>query len=129
MAASFAETARSDYVSLTTFTKDGRPKPTAVWIAPSTADDGTFWVISQKSAWKVKRIRNTPRVTIAKCDVRGNVKGDAVEARARLLDPSQTKAVYDAINRRYGVIGRAFSLFSRLRGGITSNIGIELSAA
>ncbi|MFT4200257.1 PPOX class F420-dependent oxidoreductase [Gordonia sp. (in: high G+C Gram-positive bacteria)] len=128
MADSFTDIARSDYISLTTFTKDGRPKPTPVWVVPAPTGDGRFWVISESSAWKVKRIRNTPRVTIAKCDFRGNVKGEAVEARARLLDPSQTKDLYAAINKRYGLLGRGFGLFSRLRGGVKSNIGIELSA-
>ena len=31
---------KSQYVSLTTFTKDGRPKPTAIWIA---ADGDRAW--------------------------------------------------------------------------------------
>ncbi|GAB08429.1 hypothetical protein GOARA_011_00450 [Gordonia araii NBRC 100433] len=129
MSPTFDDVARSQYVSLTTFTKDGRPKPTAVWIAPSPADDGAAWVISESSAWKVKRIRNTPRVTIAACDVRGKVKGEPVEAVARLLDPAQNNDVYGAINRRYGLIGRGFTFFSKLRGGAKNNIGIELRAA
>ena len=33
MATTFDEVSRAQYVSLTTFTKDGRPKPTAIWIA------------------------------------------------------------------------------------------------
>ena len=75
----FADVAKSEYVLLTTFTKDGRPKPTAVW-APPGGD--RLLIITQETSWKVKRIRNTPRVTIAACDVRGNPKGEAVEAVA-----------------------------------------------
>ena len=30
----FADVAKSEYILLTTFTKDGRPKPTAIWAAP-----------------------------------------------------------------------------------------------
>ncbi len=68
MAPTFADVAKSKYVLLTTFTKDGRPKPTAIWAAP---DGDRLLVITEEDAWKVKRIRNTPRVTLAMCDMRG----------------------------------------------------------
>jgi PPOX class probable F420-dependent enzyme len=121
----FAEVAKSEYILLTTFTKDGRPKPTAVWAAP--AGDGLV-VITQEQSWKVKRIRNTPRVTVAVCDRRGNPKGDAVEATASILDKSANGATYDAIGKRYGLLGRTFNVFSKLRGGMTKNVTIELRA-
>ena len=35
MPATFADVAKSEYILLTTFTKDGRPKPTAIWAAPA----------------------------------------------------------------------------------------------
>src|SRR6202012_2903079 len=95
----FADVAKSEYILLTTFTKDGRPKPTAIWAAP----DGDHLVaITQEKSWKVKRIRNTGRVTIATCDRGGNPKGDAVEAIASILDKSANGATYDAIGKRYG---------------------------
>jgi PPOX class probable F420-dependent enzyme len=122
----FTDVAKSDYILLTTFTKDGRPKPTAIWAAP---DGDRLVVITQEKSWKVKRIRNTPRVTVGACDVRGNPKGEAVEATATVLDKSHNGAVYDAIGKRYGLLGRTFNLFSKLRGGMKNNIGIELKAA
>jgi PPOX class probable F420-dependent enzyme len=121
----FADIAKSEYILLTTFTKDGRPKPTAIWAAP---DGDRLVVITQEKSWKVKRIRNTPRVTVGACDVRGNPKGEAVEATATVLDKSHNGAVYDAIGKRYGLLGRTFNLFSKLRGGMKNNIGIELKA-
>ena len=125
MPVTFADVAKSDYILLTTFTKDGTPKPTAIWAAPQ--GDGLV-AISQEKSWKVKRIRNTPRVTIAKCDRSGNPKGDAVEAVASILDKSANGATYDAIGRRYGLIGKTFNLVSKLRGGMKSNVSIELKA-
>lgn len=125
MSATFADVAQSKYISLTTFTKDGRAKPTAIWAAPA---GGKLLVITEESAWKVKRIRNTPRVTIAPCDMRGNVRGDAVEATARILDKSRNGEIYDAIGRRYGIVGKVFNIFSKLRGGMTKNVGLEISA-
>jgi len=121
----FADIAKSEYLLLTTFTKDGRPKPTAIWAAPR--GDGLV-VITQESSWKVKRIRNTPRVTIAECDRVGKPKGEAVEAVATILEKSANGATYDAIGRRYGLIGKGFSFFSKLKGGMKSNVSIELKA-
>lgn len=123
MTPTFADVAKAQYVQLTTFTKDGRPKPTPVWAAP---DGDRLLVISEEKSWKVKRIRNTSRVTLAVCDIRGRPKSEAIEATATVLDKSHTGAVYDAIGRQYGVIGRVFNLFSKLRGGMQNNVGLEL---
>ena len=123
MPVTFADVAKSEYILLTTFTKDGRGKPTAIWAAPR--GDGLV-VITQESSWKVKRIRNTPRVTIAECDRVGNPKGEAVDAVATILDKSANGSTYDAIGKRYGLIGKGFSFFSKLKGGMKSNVSIEL---
>jgi uncharacterized protein len=122
----FADVSQARYLLLTTFTKDGRPKPTPIWAAP---DGDRLLVITEEKSWKVKRIRHTPRVTIAACDMRGNRRSDAVEATATILDKSETDNVYRAIGRRYGVVGKVFNLFSKLRGGRERNVGVELTAA
>jgi len=121
----FADVAKSDYILLTTFTKDGRAKPTAIWAPP---DGDRLVVITEEKSWKVKRIRNTPRVTVAACDMRGNRKSEAVEATATILDKSANGATYDAIAKRYGLIGKTFRFFSKLRGGMEKNVTIELKA-
>ena len=126
MAVTFDEVSKAQYVLLTTFTKDGRPKPTPIWIA---RDGERALVITEKNAWKVKRIRNNPRVTLAVCDMRGNVKGETIEARATVLDESETETVYQAINQRYGIVGRVFNFFSKLRGGAKRTIGLEIRPA
>jgi uncharacterized protein len=121
--ATFADVAKSEYLLLTTFTKDGRPKPTPIWAAPN---ENGLVVITQEKSWKVKRIRNTPRVTVAPCDMRGTPKGEAVDAVATILDKSVNGATYAAIGKRYGLIGKAFNVFSKLRGGMKNNVTIEL---
>jgi PPOX class probable F420-dependent enzyme len=125
MAVTFSDVAGSEYILLTTFTKDGRPKPTAIW---AVVDGDRLVGITQEQSWKVKRIRNTPRVTIAPCDRRGKPKGEAVEATASILDKSANGATYDAIGKRYGLVGKTFNLFSKLRGGMTKNVTVELKA-
>jgi hypothetical protein len=122
----FAELAKSQYILLTTFTKDGKPKPVPIWAA---ADGDRLLVITVGDSWKVKRIRNTPRVTLATCTVRGRPTSEAVEGTAAILDKSQTGTVYDAIGSRYGIVGKVFNFFSKWRGGMEKNVGLELRVA
>jgi uncharacterized protein len=122
----FADLAKSQYILLTTFTKDGKPKPVPIWAA---ADGDRLLVITVGDSWKVKRIRNTPRITLATCTVRGRPTSEAVEGTAAILDKSQTGAVYDAIGARYGVVGKVFNFFSKRRGGMEKNVGLELRVA
>jgi hypothetical protein len=126
MPPSFQDVAKAQYVLLTTFTKDGRPKPTPIWAAN---DGDRLLMITQGKSWKVKRIRNTPRVTLAICDMGGHPKSEAIEATATILDASQTGLVYDAIGREYGIVGKVFNVFSKLRGGMKNNVGLEVRPA
>jgi uncharacterized protein len=126
VAPTFDEVSNAKYLLLTTFTKDGRAKSTPIWAAP---DGDRLLVITEEGSWKVKRIRNTPRVTLAVCDLRGNPKSEAIDATATILDKSQTGLVYDAIGKRYGLLGRVFNLFSKyVRNGMQNNVGLELKA-
>lgn len=88
------------YVSLTTFRKDGTPVATPVW---AVADGGELYVWTRSDSWKVKRIRNDGRVTVAPCDVRGRVEegAPAVEGRARLLDEEGLRRVRRLMSRKY----------------------------
>ncbi|MBV9090363.1 MAG: PPOX class F420-dependent oxidoreductase [Mycobacteriaceae bacterium] len=126
MTTTFADVANARYLLLTTFTKDGRPKSTPIWAA---SDGERLLVITEEKSWKVKRIRHTPRVRIAACDMRGNPKSDAVEATASILAKSETDTVYRAIGRRYGIVGKVFNVVSKLRGGRERNVGLELKPA
>jgi PPOX class probable F420-dependent enzyme len=126
VAHTFAEISGSEYILLTTFTKDGREKPTAVWAAPA---GDRLLVITQEKSWKVKRIRNTGRVTIAKCDRAGKPQSEPVDAVAKILDKSANGATYDALGNRYGLLGKTFNVFSKLRGGMKNNVTIEIAAA
>jgi len=92
-------------------------------------DGDRLLVITQEKSWKVKRIRNTPRVTLAACDRRGNPRSEAVEAVASVLDKSANAVTYAGIGRRYGLLGKAFGVFSKLRGGMKNNVTLEIRPA
>ncbi|MFF3998654.1 PPOX class F420-dependent oxidoreductase [Streptomyces cyaneofuscatus] len=92
--------ARSEYVSLTTFRKDGTPVATPVWAA---AEGEALYVWTRSDSWKVKRLRNNTDVVVTVCDVRGRIADDApkAEGTARLLDADETRAVRKLLARKY----------------------------
>ncbi|MQA32453.1 PPOX class F420-dependent oxidoreductase [Modestobacter roseus] len=89
----------SRYVSLTTFRRSGEPVSTPVWAAPA-GEALVVW--TNAGSGKVKRLRDTARVTVAPCDVRGRVEGPAVAATAELLDLAKWPSAARALGRRYG---------------------------
>jgi len=127
VASNFSDVIASKYMLLTTFTKDGRPKPTPIWGVP---DGDRLLVITDDESWKVKRICNTPRVTIAKSAALGKPKSEQVEAIARVLPKSETYRVYKAVLRRYWYHAWWFYAHTIVRGGIDKvHIGIEITPA
>ncbi|WP_309631425.1 PPOX class F420-dependent oxidoreductase [Nocardioides zeae] len=112
------------YVVLTTFTKDGRPKPTPVWIVPF---EGAAAVWTVRDSWKVKRVRASGRVQVQGSDVRGKrTHGATYAGVGRLLDDEASARVARAVVRKYGVVGRLTVLGSRLRRGGAGTVGILL---
>ncbi|MEU1485334.1 PPOX class F420-dependent oxidoreductase [Streptomyces sp. NPDC005752] len=92
--------ARSEYVSLTTYRKDGTPVATPVWAA---ADGTALYVWTRSDSWKVKRLRKDSRVLVTVCDARGRVAEGApsAEGTARLLDGDAMQAVRRTLARKY----------------------------
>ncbi len=98
---------------LVTFRRSGVPVATPVWAAEG---DGRFYVRSERTAGKIKRLRNDPRVLIAPCTVRGKPLGAPLEAAATVLAPEREPIAEQALVRRYG-LGRALFewTFDRMR--------------
>jgi PPOX class probable F420-dependent enzyme len=106
-----ADLPRSTYVSLTTFRRTGQPVPTPVWAAPD-GEDLVVW--TRADSGKVKRLRHTARVTVAPCDMRGRVRGPAVEATAGFVDHADWPQALAALRRTYGFRFQAGYVASRL---------------
>ena len=90
----------STYVSLTTFRRTGVPVSTPVWAAP---DGETLVVWTRADSGKVKRLRHTPRVTVAPCDVRGRTTGPAVDGLAEFVPGTGRDQAIAALRRSYGL--------------------------
>lgn len=107
-----AQFANQKYLSLATYKKDGTAVPTPLWFAQ---EGRVFYVYTLANAWKVKRIRNNPRARIAPCDVRGKIKGEWVDAEARILDQSESEKVHRLLDQKYGWQKMIGNIISKLR--------------
>jgi PPOX class probable F420-dependent enzyme len=88
---------------LVTFRRDGIPVPTPVWAAEA---GGHLYVRTERTAGKVKRLRNDPRLLVAPCTVRGRPLGAPLEATAKMLASEDEALAERVLAARYG-LGRA----------------------
>lgn len=113
------------YVNLETFKKDGTGVKTPVWAAPL---DGRLVVFTDGTSYKVKRLRRDPRIRVAACDVRGNLKGDWHDGTGRILEDAGEKArAMAALRRKYGWQIRVLDVFSWIGRRIGRRAFLELS--
>jgi PPOX class probable F420-dependent enzyme len=105
--------ANQKYLNLETFKKDGTGVATPLWFAEK---DGTIYVYTLADAWKVKRVRNNPRVRIAPCDIRGKLKGDWAEAQARIVKSNdEEQLAHQLLDKKYGWQKKIGNLLSGFR--------------
>jgi hypothetical protein len=111
-----ADLARQRYVSLATFRKNGAEIRTPIWFVVL---DDALWMMTGGDTGKVKRVRHTPRVRVAPCDVRGIVSGPWREGAARIVDDAAAIAeAHDALRAKYGLQAALLDFFARLSGRI-----------
>lgn len=96
---SVLDLAGCEYVLLTTYTQDGRAKPSPVWVA---GDGDALVVTTTAQTWKVRRARREPRVTLAACDVRGRPRGGPVDGIALVVEDEYVARVTRAVQGKYG---------------------------
>lgn len=118
------------YVSFVSSKKDGTPAATAVWLVPF---EGGYAFTTDADAWKVKRVRRNPDVTVAVSDVRGRVAAGATvhKGRAEVLDTDAVRRVDRAIRNKYRVAYTLMiapsNLVQRLRGNRTGTGAIKVT--
>ena len=131
MADAIAQFANAKYLNLETFRKSGIGVRTPVWFAQAPAQSDTvsvptvFYVYSESGAGKVKRIRNNPKVRVAPCTFRGNLRGAWVEARARICTGEEAACGQQLLRHKYWlkIVG---DFFGRLLRHTNAVIAIEL---
>jgi uncharacterized protein len=98
----FDQLATVQYASLTTFRRNGTAVPTPMWFA-IYEPTGTIYLETGLDSGKVKRIRHTSRITLARCTANGKVAGDTIEGQARIVtDTQEIFIAKGALNHKYG---------------------------
>jgi len=102
----FAAFSGKKYLNLETFKKNGDGVKTPVWFAadPTASLDSSgakIYAYTIGVSGKVKRVRNNPRVKIAPCDMRGNLLGEWVEARAEIINGEDAAHGMQLLNKKY----------------------------
>ena len=109
------------YISLETFKKNGQGVKTPVWFV---LHKNAVYVYTEADSWKVKRIRNSPRVRVAVCNMRGDIKGPWLDATASLVEGDERLAADRLLDRKY-FLKVIFNFLSRINRHKRAMIKIE----
>ncbi|MHA2175597.1 MAG: PPOX class F420-dependent oxidoreductase [Candidatus Hodarchaeales archaeon] len=91
-------------ISLTTFYKSGKPVSTPVEFV---RDDDKLYVSTEKSSYKVKRLRNNPKAEIASCTMRGKITGSKIDVQVKIISQEDGKFAQEKLDVLYqGLIYR-----------------------
>ena len=122
-----AELRDAKYINLRSFKKNGQPVDTPVWFAHVAPDRLVVFTVG--TSYKVKRIRRNPNIEIARCDVRGKLKGPWSPAICRAVDHEQDRIAraYDALNAKYGLLMRIGTVLATLTGRTKNRLILEIT--
>jgi len=114
------------FLNLGTFRKTGIQVNTPVWFAE---DEDTYYVFSARDTGKVKRIRNSSRSRVARCDVKGNITGDWIDTECVMASPEEDSLAYNLLQQKYGWQMSLTNFFSRLTGKINNRVVLVIKRA
>jgi uncharacterized protein len=102
------------FVSLTTWKKNGEAVSTPMWLARD-GDALVMW--TPADSWKVQRIRRDGRVELTPCSRTGKLKDGAATTPGTAVvdaDPAETARVRALIKAKYGFGFRVITLLERI---------------
>ena len=126
------ELERARYVSLATFKRNGDEVRLPIWFAPDPDEAGLLWMYTNRSSFKVKRLRRDSRARVAACDVRGNVHGAWFDARGIVHDEEGSEEFergLAVVQARYGWQMSAVVLASRIGGRYRDRCALAIRLA
>lgn len=101
------------YISVETYKKSGEAIQTPVWFFIA---NGQVHVVTRSKTGKIKRLRNSPKVRIAECTIRGKIIGRWKSGTATILDSTQTKEMVGIRDKKYGFAARVAKFFTSGKG-------------
>lgn len=117
----FAQFDDHKYISLETFKKNGEGVRTPVWFV---LHNGALYVYTEADSWKVRRIRNNPRVRVALCTVRGRVTGPWVDGTASFVEGDERRVADQLLDRKY-LLKTVFNFLTTIHRHTRVMIGIR----
>jgi uncharacterized protein len=96
------------YINLESYKKNGAPKLTPV---QSLEHNGFIYLRTDPKTWKFKRIKNNPRVRIARSDRNGKPLGAWVEGTASIVDGEEKDRMQKVFRKEYGAMGNSIINF------------------
>ena len=125
-----AQFAAAKYLNLETFRKTRVGVRTPVWFAQDMLHSApiitVFYIYSEADAGKVKRIRNNPKVRIAPCTMRGEVRGSWINGRAHICEDDEAAHGQQLLTQKYGLPKIVGDFFSRLMHHKQTVIAVEV---
>ncbi|MEI7716421.1 MAG: PPOX class F420-dependent oxidoreductase [Mycobacterium sp.] len=92
-----------EFVSLITYKRSGDAVATAMWVV---RDGDRLLMWTPAAAWKVKRVRHNPRVTLTRCSRSGKVKpGEQTYTGTAevITDPAVVDHAHALVKQKYGL--------------------------
>jgi len=105
------------FVSLTTFKRNGEAVSTPMWIGRDGRD---LFIWTPADTWKVKRVRNNPRVRLAPSSRSGKVRDGVVPVdgtAAVITDPATVDRLQGEIRSKYGLQYYLVTLIEKIAAG------------
>jgi len=105
---SLTQLQKGKYISLKTFRKNGEGVSSPVWFVEENLK---FYVCTQETTFKARRIKNNSQVQIASSNASGKTDSEYLDAEARFITTDEIKPVYTLFRKKY----RMFRLWSYFR--------------
>lgn len=99
--ADLAQFEKQNYLNIETFRRNGVGVKTPVWFA---MEDGIFYIGTLANTGKMKRVRHNEHVRVVPCKFNGDVLGEWIDGRARIVEDGALKRhIVRILMRKYGL--------------------------
>jgi len=111
------------HISIKTFRKNGESAAVPVWFVE---ENDKFYICTGGSSFKVRRIRNNPKVEISTSDSKGDIKDEYFEGEARIMAKNEVDHINRLFRKKYSGF-RMWNFFANLgKKGEKKHLNLEI---